>query len=111
MWEQRRDEAGRGADPATSCLGCSPALAGFHTLCTGRVPHLSRPRAPRGQHRPLALMAVLSETSVSEKPADAHHPFPLLRVSFPCFWARGLSPEPLPPPPHPSRWPAHAPRI
>ena len=104
MREQRRGEAGRGAAPATSLL------AGLRTMCTGRAPHLSRPGAPGGERRAPARPRC-SQRSISEKPADTSHPFPLLRLSFPHFWARSLSPEPLPPPPYPSWQPARVPRI
>ena len=90
----------RGA-PATSLPGVQP--------CSRRVPHRVHwkgappqpARSARRLHRALARQRC-SQRSVSKKPADARHPFPLLRLSFPYFWARNLLPEPLPPPPHPS---------
>ena len=108
--EQRRGEAGRGAAPATSLPGVQP--------CSRRVPHRVHwkgappqpARSARRLHRALARQRC-SQRSVSKKPADARHPFPLLRLSFPYFWARNLLPEPLPPPPHPSWRPACVPRI
>ena len=108
--EQRRGEAGRGAAPATSLPGVQP--------CSRRVLHRVHwkgappqpARSARRLHRALARQRC-SQRSVSKKPADARHPFPLLRLSFPYFWARNLLPEPLPPPPHPSWRPACVPRI
>ena len=63
----------------------------LHPVCTGRAPHFSRPGAPGGQRRELAPTAVLTETSIWERPADTHRPFPLLQLGFPPFCTRFLT--------------------
>lgn len=53
-WEQMRGREGRGAGPRVQ-----PCHRVKNPVCSGRVPHFTRPREPGGQHRELAPIAVL----------------------------------------------------
>lgn len=115
-WATRRGSTGGARQegeqaPQRPCLGRSPVLAGFCTLCAlGGSPTSASPecQAVSAENWPRPQC---SQTSVWERQADVRRPFPLLQLGFPPFCTLGLSPEPLPLPPHPSWRPTRAPRI
>lgn len=97
--------------PQCPCLGRSPVLAGFCTLCA-----LGGRPTSAGPERQAVSAENWPRPQCSQRPASGRgrqtrtvpsHCFSL--ASLPS--ALGFSPEPLPPPPHPSWRPTRAPRI